>query len=65
MGESGISRWHEDQLAAFLKRDGGGAGDQVVAEAVGDLGQRVAGAGDDHHAIVQKDPLASFEPTSL
>src|SRR5688500_19783680 len=44
----------DDELAAFFQRNGGGAGDEVVADAVGRRGQRVARTGDDDHATVQE-----------
>jgi len=41
----------EDEFAAFLQADVGGAGDEVVADAVGDFGEFVIRAGDDDHAV--------------
>jgi len=44
----------EDQLPPLLQRHGGGPRDEVVADPVRDLGQRVARTGHDHHAVVQE-----------
>jgi hypothetical protein len=44
----------DDEFAALFEGDGGGAGDEVVAQAVGHGGEGVAGAGDDDHAIMKE-----------
>ena len=41
----------KNQLAAFLEHDIGGAGDEVVADAIGDGGERAHGAGNDDHGV--------------
>ena len=41
----------DDEAAAFFEGDLDGAGDEVVAEAVGEFGEFVAGAGDDDHGV--------------
>ncbi len=45
---------YEDQAAALLERDGGGAGDQIAPQSMRRFRQGVAGAGDDHHAVVKE-----------
>ena len=41
----------EDERAALLERDVGGAGDERVGQTVGDGGQRAHGARQDDHAV--------------
>src|SRR5688572_15547844 len=53
-GREGHFAVADEELAALLEGDGGGAGNQVAAEAMSDFCKRVAGAGDDDHAVVKE-----------
>lgn len=47
---------HQHQLAALFEHDVGRAGEQVVAQPVGNRGQGAHGAGRHHHGVAAKGP---------